>query len=258
MIAINRDLCTGCGLCAGICEFHDIAMENGLPVFQGQACCDCGHCLAICPQKAISLPQCDMSLVKEYDPATFDVDGDRLLNFIRFRRSIRKFQNRDVPQADIERLLQAGRFSPTACNNQDVRYIVVHKDRSEVMELLWDGLLTYARSIGDADLEARCRQHSETGVDTLSYGCSHLIFVLCGRQLNGGIAACSIELMAHAMGLGALYLGLGEKAVSVSPKLQQYLGLSDNLGLCAILCIGYPAVHFRRTVPRNPLQAEWR
>ena len=258
MIQIDRGLCVGCGLCAGICEFHEISMTAEGPAFLNQSCCDCGHCLAVCPQGAISMPQCDMESVQEYDPETFDVEPEHLLNMIRFRRSTRKFQNRSVPQDAIVRLLQAGRYSPTACNNQDVRYVVVHQEMDSVLEKLWEGLLTHARAIGDQELEERCRQYRQTGVDTLTYGCSHLIFILSGRQLNGGIAACSIELMAHAMGLGALYLGYGERAVAASPELQRYLGLSDECQLCAILCVGYPAVTWHRTVPRNALQVSWR
>ena len=258
MIQIDEARCVHCGACAGICEFHHIAMTPQGPAMTEEDCCGCGHCLAICPTGAVSLPQYSGGQVTEYDEKTFTVQPENLLNLIRFRRSCRRFRREDLPRETVERLLQAGRYSPTACNNQDVRYVVVHEERAKVLPMLWEGLLAHAQNTDDQDLLEICRQHDADGGDTLSYGCSDLVFILSPRQLNGGIAACAIELLANAMGLGALYLGYGEKAVAAWPPLQTYLGMGNGDQLCAILCLGYPEVQWRRTVPRKDLNALWR
>lgn len=44
---------------------------------------------------------------------------------IRNRKSIRKFKNQEIPQNDIKEILNAARFSPSWCNSQSWRFIVV-------------------------------------------------------------------------------------------------------------------------------------
>lgn len=47
-----EDGCTGCGVCAGICPSHNIAIQEGRPVFQHH-CQHCIACLHACPAAAL-------------------------------------------------------------------------------------------------------------------------------------------------------------------------------------------------------------
>lgn len=260
MIEIDNNRCIHCKACVSICEFKHIFMcEEGVKTNASSECCDCGHCLAVCPVSAISMPEYDMSQVAEYDKDTFYVAPDHFMNLIKFRRSTRRFKNQDVDKEEIEKLLEAGRYCPTSCNCQDVEYVVVHEKREEIIRKLWKGLAAFAKNNGDDSLLERYEQYvaSNGENDTLTYGCSHILFILSGRQLNGGIAACAIELMAASMGLGALYCGYGERAVAYLPELQEWLGLTPQRQLTAILCIGYPDITWKRTVPRKDIRALW-
>jgi len=50
---INNDICTACGKCVKVCEFHALAqIENSILVFP-QLCHGCGSCQNICPENAI-------------------------------------------------------------------------------------------------------------------------------------------------------------------------------------------------------------
>lgn len=48
----TTDACTGCGLCATKCPFHNIEIKNGKPEWQGH-CTQCMACYHYCPQNAI-------------------------------------------------------------------------------------------------------------------------------------------------------------------------------------------------------------
>lgn len=69
-----------------------------------------------------------MYKVLEYEKDKFEINPDNLLNFIKFRRSIRQFKNTEVEEDKIKNIIDAGRFTQTSTNSQDVSYIVIRRD----------------------------------------------------------------------------------------------------------------------------------
>jgi MinD superfamily P-loop ATPase len=51
---IDETLCTHCGRCAEVCEFHAIAVIGRKTLVFPELCHGCGSCTFICPEKAIS------------------------------------------------------------------------------------------------------------------------------------------------------------------------------------------------------------
>jgi len=51
---VDESLCTGCGRCAEVCEFHAIVVLGGKPLVFSELCHGCGSCTLECPEKAIS------------------------------------------------------------------------------------------------------------------------------------------------------------------------------------------------------------
>jgi MinD superfamily P-loop ATPase len=55
---VDEALCTGCGRCAEVCEFHAIVVLGGKPLVFSELCHGCGSCTLECPEEAISeIPQ---------------------------------------------------------------------------------------------------------------------------------------------------------------------------------------------------------
>lgn len=52
-----------------------------------------------------------------------------ILKLIRERRSIRQFKKDKIDRESIEKILEAGRFAPSAENNQPWRFFVIEKKR---------------------------------------------------------------------------------------------------------------------------------
>jgi len=51
---VDEALCTHCGRCAEVCEFHAIAVIGKKILIFPELCHGCGSCTLICPEKAIS------------------------------------------------------------------------------------------------------------------------------------------------------------------------------------------------------------
>ena len=59
----------------------------------------------------------------------------KLLNLIKERRSIRIFTGEKIPEKDISKIIEAGIWAPTGCNNQELRFLVLSKE-NEMQEVI--------------------------------------------------------------------------------------------------------------------------
>jgi MinD superfamily P-loop ATPase len=50
---VNQDLCTGCGICADVCQFNAILLLQDKPKVFSSLCHGCGSCTLQCPEGAI-------------------------------------------------------------------------------------------------------------------------------------------------------------------------------------------------------------
>ena len=138
MVSIDREKCIGCGACVKDCFPENIFFENGKAEAKGR-CMQCGHCIAVCPVNAVSITNYPQEGIEEYNKENFDISPERLLNFIKFRRSIRHYKNKPVEKEKLERIVEAGRYTPTGSNMQDVSYIVVQENLEKLKSELLKG-----------------------------------------------------------------------------------------------------------------------
>jgi MinD superfamily P-loop ATPase len=52
--SVDAEVCTGCGQCAEVCQFHAIVVIGGQTLVFPEMCHGCGSCTLICPEKAIT------------------------------------------------------------------------------------------------------------------------------------------------------------------------------------------------------------
>lgn len=116
--------------------------------FFADGCMECGHCVAVCPKNAVSMDGYDMSESKDYDPENFTLDSEQFLNAVRYGRSIRQYQERDAEQEKLEKILAAGRYTPTGSNRQNIRYIVMSHPEDKIEK---DGIEVFQKRIRPAN-----------------------------------------------------------------------------------------------------------
>lgn len=258
---LNREKCVRCGACIADCPRHIIHEIDGLPGIPAEeegSCIRCQHCLAICPTGAISIfgLRPEESLPLENTPA---VPTEELRQFIRGRRTIRKYRAENVEQELIDGLLADTAHAPTGGNTCDLTFNLVN-DRNrlrDLLELLIEGLEDAAAG-GTAltpYMESAVRAYRETGEDEIFRGAPHLLLVSGGKAAYCGeadvvIALSYFELLAQSRGLGTTWCGFLKFIFDFVPELKKPFGLAPEAPYYA-MAFGLPAVRYARTVQRD-------
>mgnify|MGYP001828992525 FL=1 len=160
------------------------------------------------------------------------IDPEALLSHLQSRRSIRKYQDRSVPDDLLEQVLEAARWAPSASNQQPWHFIVVRDPaiQQRIALLAGTSLIRWA--------------HVEE---------APMLLALCGKVrsplLHTDVALAGMQLMlqAHSLGLGTCWIGAFER-----DQTAQLLRLPPEMHLVALLTLGFPAEDPAPT-PRKPL-----
>ena len=251
-VIIDPSLCIGCWKCAEDCPSLCLTVKQGTAVFNGERCLACGHCLAVCPRGAISMPiypQDDVQPVSDYQP-----EPQKLLAAMRSRRSVRRFENRPVPREMLEMLIQAGRCSATAVNKQKLSYVVL-------TDSLPDVEAAAVRHFRDPEVAAGILHHGmgpeEVDDHFFFKGGKAVILINGSNKIDAGIAASKMETLANALGLGVFYCGFFARAATTSQEVRQMLGLGEEAKPATSLVLGWPKVKYVRTAPRKAPRVIW-
>ena len=169
------------------------------------------------------------------------------LEFVSSRQSDRAFDpNRPVEKEKIERILEAARLAPSACNAQPWHMIVV--DNPELKNKVADA--ASARLLGMNHFTKQAPVHIivvEEKVN-ISSGIGGIVKDKHFAFLDIGIASSHICLAAEAEGLGSCILGWFAEA-----KMKKLLNIPDNRRVVLDIVIGYPAQPLR-TKKRKPTE----
>lgn len=272
MFIVDKEKCIACKQCINDCPVNDIILKDNKAHVKNESCIKCGHCVAICPTKAVSTNDYDMDDVIEYNKESFTVDADNLLNFIKFRRSIRNFKNKKIEKEKIEKIIEAGRFTQTGTNSQDVSYTVLQKDLPKIKALTYEILNKKGQYILEnmndeikhleryANLWTRmyeAHKLDSKANDRLFLNAPLAILVSAKDPLNGGLASSNMELMVDALGLGTYFNGFFNVAAKDNEELLKMLNIPKGKQLVSCLVIGYPNVKYKRTVPRKKADITW-
>lgn len=274
MYTISKVKCIGCGLCIKDCPFSLIGLdENNKASFLDTAACNqCGHCFAVCPNEAIETDDFDMTEVQPIDKESSSLTPEQLLSHIKTRRSVRQFTNRTVDRDSLAQIVEAGRYSPTGMNVQDVTFTVVTENLDKVKELTYETLNqmgTYILGYPTKETEGmqefaklwveQCKLFKETNgeKDFIFRNAKALIVASSAQSINGTIASSNMELMVHALGLGGYFNYFFVMAANENEEIRKLLQIERDKTVACCLSIGYPNVSYKRTAPRKPANIKW-
>ena len=151
---------------------------------------------------------------------------------IRARRNVRVYTEQPIPGEDLDRILEAGRRSPSSQNTQPWDFVVV-TDREQLQDLskVWQGARHVANSAATVALVAPIRSEE---------------WQRASVQYDLGQATMSMMLAAVDQGIGSAHSAVGEQDLA-----RQLLGFPEDRFCAYLIAFGYPADRPLRPI-RNP------
>jgi nitroreductase/NAD-dependent dihydropyrimidine dehydrogenase PreA subunit len=262
-LIVDESKCKKDGICARECPGAVIELRtaDGYPEITGEGCIVCGHCVAVCPHGALSH---ERILVKDSPPIREDliINEDQAVQFLRSRRSIRRYQDRPVEEEKIRRLIEVARYAPTGSNLQAVEWLVL-TDRERLRKI--SGMtVEWIRRILEDPRAAEARPYLprvvsswEAGSDSVLRGAPVLILALAPKEAFNGLvdltlALSYLDLVAPTLGLGTCWAGLLQGALLADPEIKAAVGMPADHPHHYPMMLGYPDTKYYRLPERKP------
>lgn len=157
---------------------------------------------------------------------------ENLLEFLKSRRSIRKFKPQSPPRDLVLKAIDVARFAPSARNSQPWRFIIV--EDTEIKSKL-ASIHIYASPLKNAPLAVVVVCHVDESPTSYMLDCAN--------------ATIYFLLAVHALGLGAVWI----QTLRNIGEIRSILGIPENVIPVAIIALGYPD-ESPSPKPRKPLE----
>ncbi|TFF90309.1 MAG: 4Fe-4S dicluster domain-containing protein [Promethearchaeota archaeon] len=291
---IDNEKCIKCLECVKECP-ESLFVKPPTPIGESRKvnfedpnniCILCGHCIAICPVDAIEYESEERA--QEFEGIE---DPLKLINFkqqikiLQARRSVRRFKEADVSKENIDLILKATKYAPSARNERSWRFIILrdkeHMEeiRKAVIKMLtllrtvvkYKWILKYfaPKSVRDMiedpttgpKLDEFISSYEE-GEDPVFYNAPvvMILYSPSNGNLSGadaGIALTNTMLAAQSLGLGTCWIGYAQEALNRYGETKQDLEIPKGMNVNGVLIIGYPDVKFKKIPPRESLDVKW-
>lgn len=151
--------------------------------------------------------------------------SDQILHTIKTRRVIRAMDDRPVDRAQIEKILEAGRWAPAGGNQRTNRFVVIQEPLSlRLIRMFSPGMFQRPQAMILICIDWNVvESYQSPPTDRAPY-------------IDLGASMQTMMLAAHAIGLGSGPVTSFSKAA-----VQVVLNLPENLSPEIIICIGYPS-----------------
>ena len=236
LFTISQDTCNQDGICAAVCPAGIIEMhDDGYPSPAADAdeiCIRCGHCVAVCP--TASLNHTDVPL-EAYIPVEkhLHISHEQSVQFLRNRRSIRRYKDKPIPKTELQQLIDIARFAPSGQNSQCVEWLVLG-EKTELQRP--SGIVVdWMRWMVDNNPEVAALFHMERtisrwedGNDVILREAPAVIVAHAHKENRAAPPACVIaltylELAATTMRMGGCWAGYFNAAATAFRPMQEAL-----------------------------------
>lgn len=151
-----------------------------------------------------------------------------MLDLLKTRRSIRKYQDRQIEQEKLDAILKGGLMAPSSRGRKPWEFIVVN-DKEKIQKLsLTRG--NASKFLSGAPLTIVVAADGEIGSIWVE---------------DASIAASYMQLVIHSLGLGSCWIQVRDRAYDDTQSAEDYireiLDIPTSTKVLCMLAVGYPA-----------------
>jgi nitroreductase/NAD-dependent dihydropyrimidine dehydrogenase PreA subunit len=272
LLNIDVEKCNRDGFCAKECPSAIIRLEKEgdypeVASADERACLICGHCVAVCPSGALSHARIPIETCPPIKRKSL-IDEEEAIQFLRSRRSIRRFRDRAVEREKIQRVIEIARYAPTAGNTQLVEWSVF-TDRDKIKDIARQTVDWMRQALKDdpqsvkAPYIPRVVAAWDAGHDEILRNAPVLIVASAPKQdLNGMVnltlSLSYLDLIAPTLGLGTCWAGLIRRALLFCQEVKEAIGLPEGHDHAYLMMLGYPQLKYYRLPERKQPKIHWR
>jgi len=174
------------------------------------------------------------------------VDGKKVLELIISRQSDRKYSDKPVEKEKLDRIIEAGRMSPSACNAQPWKFIVVTEPSivEKIAEAASARLLGMNSFVKQAPVQIIVIREKPNFSSKVGATIKNKDYSL----IDIGIASENICLQAKAEGLGSCMIGWFDEKM-----LRKILHIPRSKRVELIITLGY-SLGDQRNKKRKPAE----
>jgi nitroreductase len=178
-----------------------------------------------------------ISVIKECEMADY-------FELLKTRRSIRDFEDKNVPLDVIGDIIRESCLAPSSGNQQPWRFIIIN-DRSLIKRLSDESkrnLVSYMERNPDAPVK-KYENALRNIYFNVFYNAPCLIYILGlkaigSAQIDCALAASYLMFSAAARRLGTCWVALGKHIQD--PRLLEEIGMPEDCKIVAPIIVGYP------------------
>lgn len=166
--------------------------------------------------------------------------NNEIIDTIKKRRSIRKYQDKKIPKEIIEKILECAVYAPSAMRLLPWNFIII-ENKEKIRELSQRAKETL-HLLG---LGMKFAERITSKEDLIFFNAPLLIIITCDKNVkwrkeDTALAAENMFLAAQSFGLGSCWIGLAD-GINKDEKTKEDLGIERNHEITAFLIFGYPA-----------------
>lgn len=173
-------------------------------------------------------------------------EAKEILDLIKSRQSDRKYSNKPVEQEKLDRIIEAGRMAPSACNAQPWKFIIVTDPDlvADVAKAASAPLLGMNTFVVQAPVQIVIVREKPNLTSKIGASIKDKDYSL----IDIGIASENICLQAKAEGIGSCMLGWFDE-----PLVKKLLGVPKTKRVELIITLGY-SLSDQREKRRKPAE----
>lgn len=177
----------------------------------------------------------------------------QVLKAIKNRRSVREYDGSGIRRGDVELIIDAGIWAPSAMNKQPVRFVVVQSKK--ILGELSKKVQALAKN--------KLPEYKFRDIEDPIFYDAPLMIMLCAstksewKDIDCALAAQNMMLAAHSIDISSCYIGFA-CLLNDDKEAKKELGIPEDHKIVAPLIFGYHKGEYPAHKPRDtPVIFKW-